>query len=274
MDSALSLGACVTVDFDSNSGALVPLPETPLKEPKHKKGRNDDGVGDGDLQSPLATLIITSLKSVINERADILDKGIEEVKMSVEFLTEEIKDVKGKVERVDKRVTTAEKKIGELENKVGLQDLSRYQRRWNLRLYGLPEQPGENFRQKVLDICEAVIPTFAGKAHELIDVVHRLGKVRSENALSSGQKPRGIILQFTMRHFRDALWKAAKNSPYLAKHHLRFAEHLSPEDREQRNKLWPLVEKARQQGRRAYFVGPKAYIDGKDLVLQDMEVTE
>ncbi len=116
MDSALSLGACVTVDFDSNSGALVPLPETPLKEPK--KGRNDDGVGDGDLQSPLATLIITSLKSVINERADILDKGIEEVKMSIEFLTEEIKDVKGKVERVDKRVTTAEKKIGELENKV------------------------------------------------------------------------------------------------------------------------------------------------------------
>ncbi|RXN17132.1 general transcription factor II-I repeat domain-containing 2-like protein [Labeo rohita] len=87
-------------------------------------------------------------------------------------------------------------------------------------------------------------------------------------------KPRGIILQFTMRHFRDALWKAAKNSPYLTKHHLRLAEDLFPEDRERRNKLWPLVEKARQQGRRAYFVGPKAYIDGKELVLQDMEVTE
>ncbi len=98
----------------------------------------------------------------------------------------------------------------------------------------------EKTSDKVLDICEAVIPTFAGKAHEFIDVVHRLGKVRSENALSSGQKPRGIILQFTMRHFRDALWKAAKNYPYLAKHHLRFAEDLSPEDREQRNKLWPL----------------------------------
>lgn len=107
MDSSSNLGACVTVDFDSDSGALVPLSEIPLKEPKHKKGRNDDG--DGDLQSPLATVIMTSLKSVINERADILDKGIEEVKMSVEFLTEEIKDVKGKVERVDKRVTTVEK---------------------------------------------------------------------------------------------------------------------------------------------------------------------
>ncbi len=65
--------------------------------------------------------------------------------MSVEFLTEEIKVVKGKVERVDKRVTTAEKRIGELENKV--QDLSRYQRRWNLHLYGLPEQPGEKINK-------------------------------------------------------------------------------------------------------------------------------
>ncbi|KAL1251227.1 hypothetical protein QQF64_019023 [Cirrhinus molitorella] len=242
MDSSSSLGACVTVDFDSDSGALVPLPETPLKEPKNKKGRNDDDDGgDGDLQSPLATEIITSLKSVINERADILDKGIKEVKMSVEFLTEEIKVVKGKVEQVDKRMTTAEKRIGELENKV--QDF--------------PDIRGGG-------ICGFMF----------IDVVHRLGKVRSESALSSGQKPRGVILQFTMRHFRDALWKAAKNSPYLAKHHLRFAEDLSPEDREQRNKLWPLVEKARQQGRRAHFVGPKAYIDGKELVLQDMEVTE
>ncbi len=57
-----------------------------------------------------------------------------------------------------------------------MQDLSRYQRRWNLHLYGLTEQSGENVRQKVLDICEAVIPTFAGKTHEFIDVVHRLEK--------------------------------------------------------------------------------------------------
>ncbi|XDV11857.1 hypothetical protein PO909_000662 [Leuciscus waleckii] len=211
-------------------------------------------------------MLLTSLKSVINERADILDKGIEEVKVSVEFLAEEIKDVKRNVERVDKRVTNAEIRISELENKV--QDLSRYKRRWNLRLHGLPNnQP--------VDICEAVVPAFAGKSHELINVVHHLGRVRSDGTLPPGpKKPRGIILQFTMRHFRDALWKAAKNSPYLATHHLRFAEDLSPEDCVQRNKLWPLVERARQQGKRAYFVGPKAYVDGKELNLQDMEVVE
>ncbi len=71
MDSSLSLRACVIVDFDS--AALVPLSETPLKEPKHKKGRNYDGDGERDLQSPLAMVIITSLKSIINERAGIPD---------------------------------------------------------------------------------------------------------------------------------------------------------------------------------------------------------
>lgn len=77
------------------------------------------------------------------------------MKVSVEFLAEEIKDVKGNVERVDKRVTNAEKRICELENKV--QDLSRYKRRWNLRLHGLPEQPGENIRLRDFLICEIIL---------------------------------------------------------------------------------------------------------------------
>ncbi|XP_067239663.1 adhesion G protein-coupled receptor F4-like [Chanodichthys erythropterus] len=51
----------VTVDFDTDSSAIVPLPETPIKEPIHKKGRiDDDGGGDDDdvdenLQPCLAT---------------------------------------------------------------------------------------------------------------------------------------------------------------------------------------------------------------------------
>lgn len=61
MDSSLDLGASVIVDFDSCSGAVVPQPETPIKEPSHKKGRNDD---EEDLHSPLAMMIITSLKSL------------------------------------------------------------------------------------------------------------------------------------------------------------------------------------------------------------------
>ncbi|XP_067239660.1 adhesion G protein-coupled receptor F5-like [Chanodichthys erythropterus] len=66
--------------------------------------------------------------------------------MSVEFLTEEIKDIKGKVERVEQRVTSAEKTISDLENKV--QDLCRD------GICGSTVCPSnqENIRQKVSEM--------------------------------------------------------------------------------------------------------------------------
>lgn len=263
----MEVGANTTVDTeDWDTGALFPLPDTPSKEPASKKGRCNDI--SSDLNPDMATAIISSLKAVINDRADILDKGIEGLKTSVEFLTEEIKDIKCNAVRTEKRVGAAEIKINELENKVS--ELARYKRRWNLRLYGLSEQQGENVRQRVLDVCKAVAPAHADKVGDLIDSVHRLGKM--QNA-SDASKPRGVIVQFTMRHFREAVWKAAKNSSFLANNHLRFAEDLSPDDRQLRRLLWPQVEKARREGRRAYFVGPRAFVDGKELTPTRLDTT-
>lgn len=111
------------------------------------------------------------------------------------------------MKRAEQRVTSAEKTISELENQE--QDLCRYKRTWNLRLHSLPEQPGENIRQKVSEVCKAVLPAFSSKFLELIDV-HHLRKVRNNSAPSPGQKPCGIILQFMMCHFCDVLWKAAR----------------------------------------------------------------
>lgn len=263
----MEVGANTTVDTeDWDTGALFPLPDTPSKEPASKKGRCNDI--SSELNPDMATAIISSLKAVINDTADILDKGIEGLKTSVEFLTEEIKDIKCNAVRTEKRVGAAEIKINELENKVS--ELARYKRRWNLRLYGLSEQQGENVRQRVLDVCKAVAPAHADKVGDLIDSVHRLGKM--QNA-SDASKPQGVIVQFTMRHFREAVWKAAKNSSFLANNHLRFAEDLSPDDRQLRRLLWPQVEKARREGRRAYFVGPRAFVDGKELTPTRLDTT-
>lgn len=74
-----------------------------------------------------------------------------------------------------------------------------------------------------------------------------------------------------MRYYRDVLWKAAKNSSYLEVNNLRFAEDLSPEDCDLRKQLWPLIDKARQQGLRAYYVGPKAFINGKEVTLSSLK---
>lgn len=48
----------------------------------------------------------------------------------------------------EKRVSKVEEKVQTLESKV--LELSRYQRRWNLRLHGLAEEDGEDVRKKVI----------------------------------------------------------------------------------------------------------------------------
>ncbi|RVE62167.1 hypothetical protein OJAV_G00154480 [Oryzias javanicus] len=93
----------------------------------------------------------------------------------------------------------------------------------------------------------------------MIDTVHRLGRL-TENA----NKPRGIILQFSSRTYRDAVWKAAKNNPILQERHLRFTEDLCTADRESRAALWPLIQATRREGKVAYYVGGGAYINGKE----------
>lgn len=165
MQPTPDVGANVIVDMDELEAADYLLPDTPSKEPAPKKGRCNDN--SDELNSAMALAIISSLKSVINDRADILDKGIEGLKTSVEFLTEEMKDIKCKAERTDKRVDAAENRINDLESKV--MELARYKRRWNLRLYGLPELQGENIRQRVLDVCTSVIPAYADKVSDLTD---------------------------------------------------------------------------------------------------------
>ena len=170
----------------------------------------------------------------------------------------ELTDLTGKVKVNEGKVRNNEEKLQALESRV--LELSRYKRRWNLRLNNLAETEGEDVRGQVIDICQSMAPDHRQKFPEVIDSVHRLGKKNASQPFS-----RSIIIQFTMRHFRDLIWKAAKKSDYLTTRKLRFKEDLSPEDRARRNQLWPCIEKARKDGIPAYFVGARAFIAGKEI---------
>ncbi|KAJ8250947.1 hypothetical protein GJAV_G00215170 [Gymnothorax javanicus] len=63
---------------------------------------------------------------------------------------------------------------------------------------------------------------------------------------------------------RELVWKHAKDSDYLKDNKLKFGEDLTFKDKEARNKLWPLIAEAHKQGKKAYYVGAKAIIDGKE----------
>lgn len=91
-----------------------------------------------------------------------------------------------------------------------------------------------------------------------IDVVHRVRR-------REGNKTRGIIILFAYRSVRDAVWRRAKENIYLRENNLCFGEHLTKEDKDARAVLWPIVEQALKDGKRAYFVGCKAYVEGKEI---------
>lgn len=200
---------------------------------------------------------------VLEKKADALEKLIEHnaasinaLKENAEFIFQEIQDMKKDETIVKKASADHEKRISELEDKVN--DAERYQRCWNLRLHGLPEQEGEDIKQQVEEICWAVAPGLENLLHLHIDVSHRVGR-RSEDRI------RPIITRLTSRATREMVWKNAKNADYLTSRKIRFGEDLTSRDKETRNKLWPHIEAARKEGKMAFFRGAKAKIDGKEL---------
>lgn len=50
---------------------------------------------------------------------------------------------------------------------------------------------------------------------------------------------------------------------------LRMAEDLTYWERECRNKLWPLVKKARDAGKKTKWMGAAVIIDGEKFAIQD-----
>lgn len=81
----------------------------------------------------------------------------------------------------------------------------------------------------------------------------------------SNNQPRGVIIQFTSRIYRDAVWRSAKKSTFLKDNNLKLAEDLSADDPARRNRLWPAVDKARKENKMAFFVGGRAFVNGKEI---------
>lgn len=227
-----------------------PLPVSPSQSPApkklmHSKAENVD--------------VVETLSQLINKRMDDLALQIAGIRKTVDFACEEIKDVKGRVGTLEQKVSKEEERMD--TNLQRITDLERYSRRWNLRLFGVKEAVNEDVRKITVEICQAVLPEYKNRLRDTIDTVHRVGPKRPNST-----RPRAIIIQFISRVTRDTLWKAAKASPYLKENRdLKFAEDLSKEDRERRSKLWPIIEKARNENKKAYYVGCRGFVDGVEV---------
>ncbi len=110
----------------------------------------------------------------------------------------------------------------------------------------------------MIDICCSVAPKAACDFTDHIDIVHHVGK-KSEG------KNQPVILSFTERSTKELLLTTSYSSEYHRSSPLRFKDVLTAEDIDTRNRLWPQIEAARKKGKKAFFIGAKAIINGKEI---------
>lgn len=258
----LSSDSADTVNTEKS--LATPLPCTPAKSPAPKKGKITSP--DCDLNKVMIAIQSLSAKcEVIFEKVTSMETTVRNTDHAMTFLNESVEKLLKDTTNHNERISALEKKTSDLreENKqlkLQLLEANSYRRRWGLRLHGMKEEdPQENIRDMVINVLGKISPKIAGKLPEVVDSVHRIGRKKD------GNSARSIIIQFSMRHFRDIVWRDARGSKFLEEAHLRLKEDLSPEERAARAKAWPLVQKAREEGKRASFIGAFAYIEGKKV---------
>jgi ribosome-binding ATPase YchF (GTP1/OBG family) len=134
----------------------------------------------------------------------------------VEQLEARVFEVEAKSDKHDKEVAAIKKKNEELQNVMRHQDLrikqndreindlQQYSRRWNVRVYKVPEAEGETAEDCAKKVCN-IFSKDVGVATSMtdIEVAHRAGRRNAD-------RPRPILVRFFDRKKRDAVIGARK----------------------------------------------------------------
>lgn len=253
--------------FDSNPSIteqvkLIPLPETPVK-PLTKKTKREESHGTVN-ENILAAISKLSLKhdatfqkiSAIEKTTQATSRELDNLCTTVKQLVFDVGENKKELSRLITEVQTLQE--ANVTLKKALTESQRYNWKSFLKIHGLKELEGEHIRRRVLEILQQVATDLPADLLDAgVDVIHRLGPPPKD------AKCRSIIIRFSLKRVRDAIWQASKKCKFLILNKLSITEPIPPEDRAAREKLWPLVEQARKQGKKASFKDSFALIDGK-----------
>lgn len=111
---------------------FTPLPVMHSKPPVAKKPTLSTSHSDGD---SLKADAVNSLINLINTRSVAIEEMVGTVRM-------ELKDTSDKIMVIEKRVEKNERLRQKCDERIS--EVERYNRRWNLRLYGVPELEKED----------------------------------------------------------------------------------------------------------------------------------
>lgn len=254
-------------------------PSSSPTSPAHKVARGAGSVSPDAMATLLAEF--SSLRQLLNSRADALESminknsvAIAEVKMEGKENSKQISVLKADYDSMKTELVALKERMEKIESQPQsssnasaahmrrLSNLEDYSRRWNLILQGLGEKEHQDVRRETIRVLQEVLPEAKEKIPGAVDTIHRLGPKRPGST-----RPRPVIIQFAYRIHKDAIWAAVKDgdNAFLLANKLKLTLDFSPEIRERRRLLWPQVDQARKDHKRAFYVGGRAFIDGVEI---------
>jgi len=155
----------------------------------------------------------------VTRRMEVLEAQFLEMECKANKTDKDLKVLQGKTTRQQNNLNEHEIRIQALEREQN--DLQQYSRRWNLRVYKVPEASGEtteSCRSKVSQICTDLVGVTI--TLQDIEVAHRSGK--------PGSRPRPILVKFFDRKKRDEVLanrRKLKNKGYAIDEDLTVANY-------------------------------------------------
>lgn len=131
----------------------------------------------------------------VMEKLEKLEGQMLDMESKTAAVAKEVKVVKGKTTRLEHNLNDHELRMRKLEKEMN--DAEQYSRRWNLRVYKVPEVKGAETADDCAKKVAGIFSNQVGVPITRVDieVAHRAGK--------PGDKPRPILVRFFDRKKRD-----------------------------------------------------------------------
>ena len=250
------------VIVDAVETDLERLSDTPDSDTENMDDRdNMDDVPDMDDMDDMFRRYIAKNRNIVLDM--LIDSSRWEEEMRFESdIRDELKTIKDQNQDLKKKLSIALGTITRLESKVEsltakTTDLTERSMRDNVIIKNMDEDQDENLNtitRNVLDYFERELNIAASDMENVrIERAHRMGKpVRGRN--------RHIVVKLNSRG-KDIAMKHLRNLNRNCP--IRMSDQHPPEVHANRDKLWPLYSKARDEGRKAKWISDQLLVDGK-----------
>lgn len=250
---------------DQGENSDTDLVEEGSKESNFTDTMDKEASGNDELKDMIRTIMdkqdtLMRTVSTFEGRLSNIDHILGKYDQSIEFLHSEVRGMKTQIHRlenpIDNNIQTSQtsnfqKQISELSDHMN--SLERKSREMNLRLIGYPEKPNED----CVDIVKYILYDRLN-VDGYVEVAHRTGRPVLKNGY---RMPRHLIFrvgsvqqkQEILQYQRQAL----QNEPYF------ITEDLTQKDLWTKRRLKPVIDQARQQGKRWKFRNGKLFIEGQ-----------